>query len=146
MGKEPFSWIEWLQELATSKVVLLSLGGSAGTCLRYWLGQWFKSHPWGQVFPWGTLTINVSGSFILAFVVLFLTERLPPERQQLGHLLVAVGFCGGYTTFSTFEWETFQLVQSGSWGLALTNVLGSVLAGFVGVVCGVVVFRLLFPQ
>ena len=117
-------------------MLLVMLGGAVGTYARYALGRWIGSQPWAQGFPYGTLVINVSGSFILAVASVIILERLPPEHQNL-YLLIGTGFCGGYTTFSTFEWETFKLVRDGSWWLALGNVVGSVLAGFLGVVLGV---------
>src|SRR5436305_2045174 len=111
------------------------LGGSVGTLLRYGVGRWFAAQPWGQVFPYGTLVINVTGSFLLAFAAVVIRFRLPPEYGDL-YLLVGTGFCGGYTTFSTFEWETLELVRDGSWGPALVYVVGSVVAGFAGAVLG----------
>src|SRR5437764_3540740 len=127
------------------KLIQLMLGGALGTLTRYWLTQWFNSQLWGQVFPYGTLVINVSGSFILGTASVVLLERLGPVYQDW-YLLVGTGFCGGYTTFSTFEWETFKLVRDGSWWLALANVAGSVLAGFLGLVLGVAAAGRVFPQ
>jgi CrcB protein len=126
-------------------MVLLIVGGAVGTYLRYWLSRWFNSQPWGQSFPYGTLFINVSGSFILGAAAVVILERLPPRHQDW-YLLVGTGFCGGYTTFSTFEWETFRLVRDGSWWYALANVLGSVLAGFVGVLLAVALVSSVFPR
>lgn len=126
-------------------MLLLMLGGALGTYLRYVVGKWFNSQPWAQGFPYGTLFINVTGSFILAAAAMILLERLPPKHQDW-YLLIGTGFCGGYTTFSTFEWETFKLVRDGSWWYAFGNVLGSVLAGFVGVLLGVLLVSLVFPR
>jgi len=126
-------------------MVLIMLGGAVGSYLRYWLGKWFDTQPWGQGFPYGTLFINVSGSFILAVAAVIVLERLPPAHQDW-YLLIGTGFCGGYTTFSTFEWETFKLVRDGSWWYALANVFGSCLAGFLGILLAVVLVGLVFPR
>src|SRR5262249_60283045 len=123
------------------KMLVILVGGAIGTYARYALSKWFNTQPWGQAFPYGTLVVNVSGSFILAVAAVVILERLPPEHQDL-YLLIGTGFCGGYTTFSTFEWETFKLVRDGSWWYALGNVLGSVLAGFLGVLLGVMLVSL----
>jgi CrcB protein len=130
---------------ARKKMLLLLLGGAVGTYLRYAVGKWFNSQPWAEGFPYGTMFINVTGSFILAVAAVIILERLPPAHQDW-YLLVGTGFCGGYTTFSTFEWETFRLVRDGSWWYALGNVFGSVIAGFVGVLLGVALVGLLFPR
>ena len=126
-------------------MLLLMLGGAVGTYARYALGRWINSQPWAQGFPYATLFINVTGSFVLAVAALIILERLPPQHQDW-YLLIGTGFCGGYTTFSTFEWETFKLVRDGSGWLAVANVLASVLAGFVGVLLGVALAGLAFPR
>jgi CrcB protein len=133
----------WLYELLTNRLVLLAVGGAVGTYARYGLGRWIGLHPWAQVFPFGTFVINVTGSFILGFAAVVILERLPPEHSDW-YLLIGTGFCGGYTTFSTFEWETYKLIRDGSWGLALGNVFGSVLVGFLGVWLGVMLAELIF--
>ena len=134
----------WFWLVVRHKMLWLLVGGAVGTLLRYGVARWFNLQ-WGDAFPYGTLFINVTGSFILAFAAVIIQERLPPEHADL-YLLIGTGFCGGYTTFSTFEWETFQLVRRGSWPLALTNVFASVFAGFVGVILGVMLAQLIVPK
>jgi len=124
---------------------LVMLGGALGTYLRYLLGYWVRDHPWVQWFPFATLFINVSGSFILGLAAGIIIERLPPEHSHW-YLLIGTGFCGGYTTFSTFSLETVKLIRDGSWWLALANVLGSVGAGILSVFLALALVNLIFPR
>jgi len=133
----------------TSNVMVLAVGGALGTNARYWLALWlneasWRTHgTWLSSFPLGTFIINVTGSFILGLVGTVFLERLD-HREWF--LLLGTGFCGGYTTFSTFEWETLQLLRDGSWMMAAVNVVGSVAVGFIGVVLGAVLGNLIFPR
>jgi CrcB protein len=136
---------KWVFSVARHKMVLLFVGGGIGTIARYLVGKWFDEQAWGQGFPFGTFFINVSGSFILGAAAVFILERLSPAHQNW-YLLLGTGFCGGYTTFSTFEWETYKLVRDGSWWYALANVFGSLLAGFVGIVLAVALVGAFFPK
>ena len=99
----------------------------------YW--QCLIERQWPGGLPWGTVAVNVSGSLLLGFLAVWFLERAEPARRGL-YLLLGTGFCGGYTTFSTFEWETLKLVRDGNWPAALANVLGSVAVGFLAVVLG----------
>ncbi len=75
---EPQSLRAWLGRVVRQKMLLLMVGGAIGTYARYALSKWFNSQPWAQGFPYGTLVINVSGSFILAVAAVLILERLPP--------------------------------------------------------------------
>ena len=121
------------------RVVALSLGGILGVNARYWLGLWMNRWVSAQ-FPWATLSINVSGSFAIGFLTMALARWLPHPNMRL---LVIVGFLGGYTTFSTFAFESLTLWERGEIGLSLTNMIGSVAAGFVAVGLGVGLARTL---
>lgn len=135
----------WLSIIVTNKILLLMLGGGLGTNARYWLARWLGEVSWAKGFPVGTFVINVSGSFILGIAAVVILERLPPAYQNW-YLLFGTGFCGGYTTFSTFEWETFKLVRDNNWWLAVVNILGSVLAGFFGVILAVALTGIFLPK
>jgi len=115
------------------KVFYVGVGGFAGANARYWLGGWISDR-YGAAFPYATLVINVTGSFILGLFMALTTERYiaPPGLR----LIVAIGFVGAYTTFSTFEYETLALASSGSLLRALLNIVLSVVAGFVAVWLG----------
>ena len=122
-----------------SKLLLIALGAALGANLRYAVSVG-AAQRWGAAFPYGTLIINVSGSLLIG-VVLALAARTglgAPWR-----LLLVTGFLGGYTTFSSFAWETYQLAVEGGLGPALLNIGGSVGLGLGGVVAGVALVRLL---
>ncbi len=101
-------------------MLLVALGGAAGSVLRYWLGLLLAG--WlGTAFPWGTLLINIGGSFIIGW----LATGATPEANTM-RLLLMVGFCGGFTTFSSFSLQTLELLQQGAWVAAWANMIGSV--------------------
>lgn len=120
--------------------LIVGLGGFVGAVARYLVGGWVQQR-WGTAFPYGTFVINVSGSFILG---LFATLALRFAWGEPWRLLIAIGFVGAYTTFSTFEYETLRLIAEGNrYGAAAVNLLGSVIAGFAAAYLGVVTARLL---
>lgn len=123
------------------KVAVLSLGGSLGVNARYWLGAWMNRWASPQ-FPWATVTINVSGSFVIGFLTLTLTRWLPHPNLRL---LAITGFLGGYTTFSTFEYESATLWERGEFWLVAANMVGSVAAGFAAVLLGMALARGMDP-
>lgn len=124
------------------KVVALSLGGALGVNARYWLGVWMSDRV-GPRFPWATFAINVSGSFAIGFLTVLLSRWLPHPGFRL---FAIVGFLGGYTTFSSYAFESLTLAQRGELGLALVYVAGSVVLGLVAVVLGVGLGRALGPS
>ena len=126
-----------MKELAPYLIV--GMGGFIGANARFLLSQWAVKK-WGADFPYGTFLINVTGSFILG---LFATLALRFAWNDNWRLLIGIGFVGAYTTFSTFEYETLQLVAQGTWSRAGVNIIGSVLLGFAAAYIGVVVARLL---
>jgi CrcB protein len=122
--------------------IWLAIGGAAGTLLRYWLNLLMTA--WlGEALPWGTILINISGSFLIGSLAA-LTEpggrwMAPPDIR----LFLMVGVCGGYTTFSSFSLQTLALLQTGEPLRAAANVLGSVTAGLLAVWIGYVAFSFL---
>jgi CrcB protein len=119
-------------------IVAISIGAVLGANARYFLGGWI-SERFGSGFPLGTVFINVSGSFIIGLFLTLIGERF--VVADWWRPLVAIGFLGSYTTFSTFSFETLALAQQGSFGLAAVNVIGSVAGSLLGVYLGTVAAR-----
>lgn len=93
----------------------------------------------GGRFPLGTLAINVTGSFLIGFLMTMMTERY--KLDPAWRLLLVVGFLGGYTTFSSFEWETFAAVREGGLWTGMFNVVSSVMLGYIAVWLGAMLAR-----
>jgi CrcB protein len=127
-----------LESADVTRYLLVAAGGAAGAVARYAMTL-FVATFWKSDFPLATLMINVSGSFILGFFSTFAAERAPID--PLWRLLIATGFVGAYTTFSTFEYETERLAANGAIAWGVLNVVSSVLAGFIAVRLGVVLAR-----
>ena len=121
------------------RYLVISLGGILGANARYLLGIWIATR-YGTSFPYGTLVINVSGSFVIGFFLVLVTQRFVVHPNW--RLFFATGFLGAYTTFSSFSFETVALILGGSWWLGLANILGSVVLGLVAVLMGMALARL----
>ena len=103
-------------------ILVISLGAILGANAR-WLISRYAARILGPVFPYGTLMINVSGSFIVGFFMIWATERVLLDPRW--RLLVVVGFCGAFTTFSSFAFETMAYLEQGQWLLMTTNFLSN---------------------
>jgi CrcB protein len=120
------------------RYLLILLGGGVGSLARYVAGSAIMTR-FGSRFPLGTMVVNVTGSFLIGLLMTLLTERWQPHPNW--RLLLVVGFLGGYTTFSSFEWETFSAVREGGFWIGLANVVGSVAFGYAAVWLGALVGR-----
>src|SRR5271170_463271 len=106
---------------------LVAVGGALGSVTRYWFALLVDQHsnklfPWGQTFPWGTLLVNITGSFVIGFLF---TVTAPEGRLMANsntRLFFMTGICGGYTTFSSFSLQTLNLARDGQWGYAIANI------------------------
>jgi len=122
------------------KYVIISVGAILGAFCRYWMGVWVAAK-WGTQFAYGTLVINLIGSFVLG---LFLTLNL--DRGLFtpnARYLVAVGWCASFTTYSTFSWETFRYLQEGNFKLAGANVVFTLLGCLAATWAGATVGKIL---
>jgi CrcB protein len=139
-----------LEPSSVREIVFVALGGSLGAVARYGVGL-AASHWLGKNFPWGTLTVNVAGCFVMGIVMELLldleshtAEAITPAlrlQTSLWRHGVAIGFLGGLTTFSTFGADTLRELQSGRPLTALTNVAASVLLSLAAVWCGIAVMQ-----
>jgi CrcB protein len=122
---------------ALVKYLVILIGGGTGSLARYAAGAAITSR-FGSRFPLGTMVINVTGSFLIGLIMTLLSERQPHPYWRMA---LVVGFLGGYTTFSSFEWETFSAVRSGGFWIGLSNVAGSVVLGYAAVWMGALLAR-----
>lgn len=116
------------------RYILVLLGAGLGGLLRYSLGTWIMAK-YGGRFPLGTFVINVTGSLCVGALMTLLIERMQPHPNW--RLFLVVGVLGGFTTFSTFEYEAYQAIHGGARLMGLFYVAGSVVAGYLAVWLGV---------
>jgi CrcB protein len=118
------------------KYFAVGVGGFVGSIARFWLATYIGQRM-GTRFPYGTFLVNISGSFLIGMVMTILAERT--QLSPTWRYLVPIGFIGGYTTFSTFEFETLRAIQDGQFTIGLLNVVLSVVLGFAMVWTGAMV-------
>ena len=119
-------------------VLLVGLGGFVGAITRYVVDERATWAGAGS-FPWGTLTVNASGSFLVGVAFALIVERVALPADLRAPLMI--GFLGAYTTFSTLALESWRMIEDGAWLLAALNLGGSVLIGMVAVIAGVALGR-----
>jgi CrcB protein len=122
--------------------LLIALGSALGGVARHAVGL-FVTQKWGSVFPWGTLTVNVVGSFVIGVLGALVAVSQRTSTADLVRELLMIGFLGGFTTFSAFSLQTLQLMRDGRPGLALANVAISIAACLVAVWLGYVLGQFL---
>lgn len=103
-------------------ILIISLGAIFGANAR-WVISRYLAKAIGPVFPYGTLVINVTGSFVVGFFMIWASERVLLDPRW--RLLIVVGFCGAFTTFSSFAFETMAYFQQGQWALMMTNFVSN---------------------
>jgi fluoride exporter len=124
-----YSWVNY---------IWISLGAIAGASARYFLSL-LIARDYPSAFPYGTLLINVSGSLLVGFFLVFSTERVLLDPRW--RLLVVIGFCGSYTTFSSYAFESFALMEQGQWLLTGINIVASNALCLAAVVAGAALAR-----
>jgi CrcB protein len=120
--------------------VMVSLGAIVGANLRYILSR-YAAKVLGPVFPYGTLIINITGSFLVGWFMIWTTERVLVDPRW--RLLLVVGFCGGFTTFSSYAFESMAYFEQGQWLLMTTNILANNVFCLMAAVAGMALARVL---
>lgn len=120
------------------KYFFIAIGGALGSLTRFWVGS-MVANRLGTKFPYGTFLINVTACLIIGFSLTFLGKRT--ELNPAWRYLIPIGFVGAYSTFSTFEWETFSSLQTGAFFITALYVVLSLFLGLVAVWCGVLIAR-----
>ena len=119
-------------------VLWVSLGAVVGANARYFLSRW-AAKAFSPAFPYGTLIINVTGSLVLGFFLTWTSERVMADPRW--RLMIAIGFCGAYTTFSSYAFETMYYFEQGHWMLFAANILANNLLCLAAVLGGVALAR-----
>lgn len=120
--------------------IVVFAGGGAEAVTRYILGTWI-GQKWGRSFPLGTFVINISGSFVIGLLMTLMAERF--VENPAWRLLLVVGFLGGYTTFSSFQYETGKLAMDGELVYAALNMILSIVVGFTALKLGELIAKVI---
>ena len=123
-----------------NQVLVISIGAILGANARWFISR-FAARLLGPVFPYGTLFINVTGSFIVGFFMIWATERVLLDPRW--RLLIVVGFCGAFTTFSSYAFETMAYFEQGQWLLMFSNFFSNNLLCLGGALAGMALARVL---
>ena len=129
-----------VEKSAVMNAIAIAVGAAIGANLRYSLSVW-AAQRWGASFPYGTLIVNVIGSFAIGVVLVLATTRL--SLSDTARLLIVTGLLGGFTTFSSLSFETYSLITNGSWLAAGIYVISSFGLGIASVFLGAGIARLL---
>ena len=121
-------------------ILAISLGAIAGANARYFLSR-YAARVMGPVFPYGTLLINITGSLIVGFFMIWATERVLVDPRW--RLLIVIGFCGAFTTFSSYAFETMAYFEQGQWLLMGANFLSNNVLCLAGALAGMALARVL---
>jgi fluoride exporter len=113
------------------------VGGGLGSLARYGMSGW-AARSFGEMFPWGTIVVNVTGSFVIGFIAALASPegRLDSQSRAFATQFLMIGVCGGYTTFSSFSLQTLNLLRDGEWLYAGGNILFSVVLCMIAVWLG----------
>lgn len=128
------------------QIMMVALGCALGGVARFLLGKGVNAQPWAEEFPWATLIINIVGSMLLGVVAELYVERETSLFRQELYIFLGTGFCGGFTTFSTFSLELLNLFKAGAIFSGFAYILMSTLLSLLGVYLGMFGVKNLFPH
>ncbi|MDQ2766083.1 MAG: fluoride efflux transporter CrcB [Gemmatimonadota bacterium] len=121
----------------------IAVGAAAGGLSRFYLTVAMQQR-FGDAFPWGTLLINITGSLLLGFIIRY--AMATPSMSLELRLMLTTGFCGGYTTFSSYSYETAVLLENGRYGRAALYSIGSVVLALLATFVGFMIARTIFGE
>ena len=121
------------------QLILVFLGGGLGSVMRFGVGRLLQYYQLNTTFPWATFSVNIIGSFLIG--LLLASEFIMTDNYNVVKSFLIIGFCGGFTTFSSFAYENFYLIKQGQLGIFLTYSIISLIIGITAVYLGWLVDR-----